>query len=490
MAMKFLDLRGLQQVWSAVLAKEVALRASIDEVKNSISFSAASYTAALEYAKAENIGKIIMLSGSETDLTYAGVVYAAGPYVITGDKSISFLSTSSGDVAGDELASLKSRVTTVESSVATLQSSVGELETGVADKVDKEDGKSLVADSEIVKLASVEAGAQANVIETIKVNGAELTIADKAVNIVVPETQVSSVKVDDDILSLTNGVISSNISYTREVVDGVDALVLKGKEGKVIGSVPVADFIVDGMLKNIELQGDNLVFTFNIDVNEDGEDKKVITVDLSKYLNAYAEGEGIKIDGNVISVINPFTTEDKTKLDNTATYVNNIENIFAKKEYVDSTFVKVDGFNPFTVADKTALDKVVADVAKIDLTPFAKAEEVAATYATQEYVNNTFVKVADNPFTSDYKATLDEAISKLSNIETGAQVNKIEAVVFGETNLVDETKTVDLTKIFATNISETTKGLTVDLAISTFLLKDEVSALNESDIDSVLTPKA
>jgi len=53
-------------------------------------------------------------------------------------------------------------------------------------KVDKETGKSLVLDTEITKLAGVEAGAQVNVLEGVKVNGTAKTITDKVVDITVP----------------------------------------------------------------------------------------------------------------------------------------------------------------------------------------------------------------------------------------------------------------------------------------------------------------
>ena len=49
--------------------------------------------------------------------------------------------------------------------------------------VAKETGKSLIANTEIAKLTTVEENAQANVIETIKVNGVELAVANKEVNL-------------------------------------------------------------------------------------------------------------------------------------------------------------------------------------------------------------------------------------------------------------------------------------------------------------------
>lgn len=49
----------------------------------------------------------------------------------------------------------------------------------------KEEGKSLVPDTEIAKIGTVEENAQANVIETVKVNGVPVDVTNKAVNITV-----------------------------------------------------------------------------------------------------------------------------------------------------------------------------------------------------------------------------------------------------------------------------------------------------------------
>ena len=79
-----------------------------------------------------------------------------------------------------------------------------ELDALLANKVDKVDGKSLVSNVEITKLAGIEAGAQANVIEEIKVNGVKVEPTAKAVNIDVAgevgklDIEASKVKVAAD----------------------------------------------------------------------------------------------------------------------------------------------------------------------------------------------------------------------------------------------------------------------------------------------------
>lgn len=56
--------------------------------------------------------------------------------------------------------------------------------------VPAEEGKSLIPNELLTKLGGISAGAQVNVIETIKVNGEALTVTEKGVDITVP-TQIS-----------------------------------------------------------------------------------------------------------------------------------------------------------------------------------------------------------------------------------------------------------------------------------------------------------
>ena len=79
---------------------------------------------------------------------------------------------------------VRERMDVAEGAIESLQRKDIELITAIDDKVAKEDGKSLVTDDEIAKLATVAEGAQVNIIEVVKVNGEELQIEeDKSVNI-------------------------------------------------------------------------------------------------------------------------------------------------------------------------------------------------------------------------------------------------------------------------------------------------------------------
>lgn len=71
---------------------------------------------------------------------------------------------------------------------------------------------------------------------------------------------------------------------------------LTGVGGATVAEVDATDFIKDGMVQSVELQGNNLVFTFNTDAGKD-----VVNVDLSKFIDVYTAGNGIAISGKAIS---------------------------------------------------------------------------------------------------------------------------------------------------------------------------------------------
>lgn len=88
---------------------------------------------------------------------------------------------------------VRERMKSAEEMITTLQSKDAELATAIDGKIAKEEGKSLVADDEIAKLATVAERAQVNVIESISVNGKELEITDdKSVNITINQELIGA----------------------------------------------------------------------------------------------------------------------------------------------------------------------------------------------------------------------------------------------------------------------------------------------------------
>ena len=93
--------------------------------------------------------------------------------------------------------------------------------------VAKETGKSLVSDTLITKLEGVAEGAQANVVEKVKVNGTAL-IPDATKSVDIPAATAAAfgvVKVDGTSIDSTAGVIGVKAVSTDKLEQGVDTLI-------------------------------------------------------------------------------------------------------------------------------------------------------------------------------------------------------------------------------------------------------------------------
>ena len=91
----------------------------------------------------------------------------------------------------------------------------------------------------------------------------------------------------------TKGTLTGNTD--KEVIQ------LKGANNVVISEISAEPFLMDRFLKDVDLDGSELTFTFEVKHGTDS-DLQDITIDLSEYIKVYTEGNGIKIANNVVSV--------------------------------------------------------------------------------------------------------------------------------------------------------------------------------------------
>ena len=161
-------------------------------------------------------------------------------------------------------------------------------------KVDKVVGKQLSTEdyttTEKTKLSGIAAGAQVNVIETIKVNGEPVSPgSNKDVNITVPTVTVTGVASKDKILKLSGGTLSSelSLSYSTET----KKIILSGQDSVEIASIDATQFVKDGMVQNVSFDPETKVLTiaFNTDAGIEN-----IEVDLASLVDAYT-AEGIDV---------------------------------------------------------------------------------------------------------------------------------------------------------------------------------------------------
>ena len=217
--------------------------------------------------------------------------YKAGPYIVTsvGDGTTTFntlesLSTSAPGGASD-IDILKADVLKLKDSVSANKTSIDGLTANVAGKVDKVDGKSLIDDTLIAKLEGVEAGAQANKIEIIKVNGVAVDITDKAVNIDLPD--VPSYKL----------VQGDNGEYKLQAnnVDVVDSAVISFAD-KFVQSGEIVTASAEHPIEKPGVPGEDLAAGDYIKLTLSNSD--VIYIATSSLFKAYtaAENSGITIN--------------------------------------------------------------------------------------------------------------------------------------------------------------------------------------------------
>lgn len=109
------------------------------------------------------------------------------------------------------------------------------------------------------------------------------------------EDFATAIAASDKVLTADATQLKANLDLQYD--SGTKQIKLLGKEDAVIATIDASDFIKDGMVNTVALSGNNLVFTFNTDAG-----KENITVDLSKFLDVYNQGNGISISGKIISV--------------------------------------------------------------------------------------------------------------------------------------------------------------------------------------------
>lgn len=386
----------------------------------------------------------------------------------------------------------------------------------------KSEGYVAFSQDEKDKLAGIAAGAEVNYINSV---GDNLSVTDGKLEVSIPEVEVpfQSVAEGDKVLALNDGVLSSTLSYAREEVEGVDSLVLKGINGAVIGSVPVADFIADGMLESVAPKADNpniFVFTFN-----SAAGSKSFEVDFSKYVDTYhADGETIELGADntfnvkagVFDAFGAAATAEKNAkdyADGKFQIAGNYE-VAGAAEAVETKLNEYKNSNDAAVAAKVDSSDYNAKVAEIDssissinteLAKKAVASEVnaalelkanAADVYTSTKVDELLAAKVDN---SAYNAKVAEIDGSISSINTSLD-GKVDAVE-GSSLVSDEliTKLGNMVEIKSVggDLTFTDGALSLDLSeyaksaevANTYVAKEEGKGLSTNDLTDDLLAK-
>ena len=343
---------------------------------------------------------------------------------------------------------------------------VEELEGKIDTKVDKVSGKSLVLDTEIAKLSTVEENAEKNIIEIIKVNGEAKIVneTDRSVDITIPSAPVQGVASNEKVISLNGDKLSTTLSlqYAPATKDTKALLRILGIDDAVVAELDATAFVKDGILESAKLDGPKdgesgakyLSLTFNTDA-----EKEEIRINVTDLIDIYTAGNGLSLTSNEFSIKLDTTSNDylsvstaglavsQSLLDKITEEDNKV--LAAAKKYAEekSTAAETAANNyTDTVAsglgdrlqiveivqhshtNKDVLDGITTE--KVTLwdganaytdTEIAKLAEQSLKDA-KEYADSTFVtKEGFNEFEESME-------TKLNGIEDGAQVNKIETI--------------------------------------------------------------
>lgn len=240
-----------------------------------------------------------------------------------------------------------------------------------------------------------DAGAQANVLETIKVNGVVQSIEDKAVDITVP-TKTSQLNND------------STFQTSAQVVAAINTAISKSGHASFqkVDAVPKADAAQENILYLV-MNTTTKHYDIYAKIKGDGDS---YTMELLDDTTVDLSGKVDKVAGKGLST-NDYTTAEKTKLEGVAEGAN---------KYVHPSYTaKTSGLYKVTV-DATGHVSAVAAVTKDDITALGIPGQ-DTTYPEATTTKAGLMSAAD-------KSKLDGM-----TIATDAEVSEMLTEVFGAT---------------------------------------------------------
>lgn len=187
--------------------------------------TAENYTKACDLATADNLGQIIYVTAEETS---GDTTYTAGPYIVTGEGTISKIGTTSasGDISGD-VEQLKADVSGLKTTVGDSSNGLVADVTGLKDTVG-DDSKGLVADVAGLKTDVSSLQAKVSNLETSNnslvadVSSLKNTVGDSSKGLV---ADVNGLKSDVNSLK-------ANVLKTATGVDAITASLTDSGDGK------------------------------------------------------------------------------------------------------------------------------------------------------------------------------------------------------------------------------------------------------------------
>lgn len=184
------------------------------------------------------------------------------------------------------------------------------------------------------------------------------------------------------------GLIASNdIKLEIGKEEEISYLYLKNAAGDEIAKVDASQFVADGFLESVKLDGDNLIFTWNATSGI-----KETTIDLTKYITVYTAGDGIKVEGQEIAV--KVGTDDK--------YI-----------VADANGLHSQGID----------EAIAADHVELDYTGFAKAIPSKIPDGGTKYTIDVATAIIEESSIRDGLATVRDVKTYVDNAVAGVTLN-------------------------------------------------------------------
>ena len=494
-----------------------ALNSTVNELKNSTGTDAAAKIAKLEKSVSSIIAiqqTLVLTAADGTPLTVTpgtlnteadGTVTAASNATISlnvkandalkvdSSKNL-YVDNTAIRIAQSQVNNLPNKITEIEGNISKADGSISDIYTKLDDKLNRTD-TSVFTQAEKNKLNGISAGAQVNVIESIKASGTngggELTasITGKVADItslidarVKGEQAVKGVKSGDKILSLdASGMLSAAVSLVYEDRN----IILKDKAGNAISTVSAAPFIKDGMLQSVTYDASTkkIKFTWNTDssiapveislqefIDTYVADEKTITLDKKPGANpTFKVKDGVfvkKADYDTkVADIDSSISNLKASVNNHSTEISSLKTTVGKHTTSITTLLDVST-NENSVkgqieAAKNALtgDSNKSTDASIDLYGVRKyADKVASTAAGAVNVTaegDNYIDASANGKKVTVKATealktaVTHANDAVRSVTTGTGKNGTISVNTGGTTATVSVKGLDASGIMA-----------------------------------------
>ena len=324
----------------------------------------------------------------------------------------------------------------------------------------KSEGYVAYSQDEKDKLAAIPAGAEVNYVKSV---GDNLSVdAEGKLTVSIPEVEVpfQSVAEGDKVLKLENGVLSSTLSYARETIEGVDSLVLKGLNGEVIGSVPVADFVADGMLESVEPIEDTNKFLFTFKTGNGTTES--FEVDFSKFVDVY------HADGTTIE-LNSETNTFSVKANVFDAYGAAAQALTDAKSYVDGSISAINA----------SLD---TKAVKVDVSAALELKANIADVYTSTKVDELLGAKVDNSAYTTKIAEIDGSIGSINTeLAKKADASAVETALEGKVDVVEGSSLVSDELITKLGNMVEIKSVSGDLTFTDGVLSVDLSAYAKTD---------